>query len=696
MKDSPGFISDISIRGTLLGVTLRSPVSKGQLKSISCPRLPNAYTLIRAEDIPGKNELVDHPVPVLAKDELSYFGQPVAILVGPDEARLEEYASQCQVEAEKELPALSFNAAEEDRILAKREILIGEPGKAFSEAASVVTGAYRTGIQEHWYSEPVGAIAVYSPEAMLIHTATQWPYHVRNSVSQVLGIDSEKVLVEPGCTGIPLDGKLWYPSLIACHAALGSWITKKPVTLILTREDDFRYSPKRNGAEIHISTALDAQGHLLGTDIQVMADMGAQGIFIDEILDRICLGSLGSYKHQNIKIQGFALKTNVPPQGPFAGFGLSQGFFAMERHGSRIADILGQDPAEWRKNNSVSRQKSLAIGAAVKDPIHIEALLDTTATMSDYHRKWASYELLRIRRRGEEGDPRETFRGIGIACAYQGSGFLYSGSDKGAYSVEITLDKDGALEIKTSMVPSNGEDFDIWRNIAAENLSVETASVRVVCASPGIAPDSGPDTLSRNSTILTKLVEKACQDIRKQRFRDPLPITVQRSYRPSRVLNWENKTFDAQALSQLSCAAAVVEVEIDPLEYTPKIRGAWIGVDAGKILSETRARRSLKFSAIQALGWASREHLAYEDGQIPLQSIYDYDIPSPKDIPPIQIDFIWNDKSPKGIEELPFSCIPAAYAQAVSQAIDHPFEKIPLTARDIWEAGKLKKQETPV
>jgi CO/xanthine dehydrogenase Mo-binding subunit len=117
-------------------------------------------------------------------------------------------------------------------------------------------------------------------------------------------------------------------------------------------------------------------------------------------------------------------------------------------------------------------------------------------------------------------------------------------------------------------------------------------------------------------------------------------------------------------------------------------------VDAGKVLSEERARRSLKFSTIQALGWASREQLAYVDGQIPLRHIYDYDIPSLPDIPPVHIDFVWSDAaSPKGIGELPFSCIPAAYVQAVSQAVDHPFEKIPLTARDIWEALALKKQE---
>jgi CO/xanthine dehydrogenase Mo-binding subunit len=481
-------------------------------------------------------------------------------------------------------------------------------------------------------------------------------------------------------------------------------LTKKPVRILLTREDDFRYSPKRNAAEIRISSALDEQGRLLATEIHALTGMGAHGIFTDEILDRVCLGALGCYKHRNIHLTASAVKTNVPPQGPFAGFGLSQGFFAMERHVSRIADTLGQDPAEWRKNNSGARQKTLPIGAPVKEPVALDALLDTAASMSDYHRKWASYELLRDRRREERDHQtnlkrsQEAFRGIGIACAYQGGGFLYNTNgenysvDDPAYSVDAILDKDGVLEIRTSITPAKDTDFDIWRTIAAESLSVEAAAVRIICPAIGGAstdgvPDSGPDTLSGNISILTKLVEKACMDIRDQRFRDPLPITVHSSYHPALMQNWEAKPFDAQSLALLSCASAVVEVEIDPVEYIPKIRGVWLGVDAGKILSEARARRSLKFSAIQALGWASREQLAYVDGRIPPGQIYNYGIPSPEDIPPITIDFIWNDTAKaKGIEELPFSCIPAAYVQAVSQAVDYPFEKIPLTARDVWEA----------
>jgi CO/xanthine dehydrogenase Mo-binding subunit len=141
----------------------------------------------------------------------------------------------------------------------------------------------------------------------------------------------------------------------------------------------------------------------------------------------------------------------------------------------------------------------------------------------------------------------------------------------------------------------------------------------------------------------------------------------------------------------------VVEVEINPIEYTPRIRGVWMGIDGGRILSEKRARRSLRASVVQALGWASGEQMAYIGGVIPGAMDDNYKIPNPSEIPPIAIDFIWNDaEDPKGIGELPFNCIPAAYLQAVSQAMDHHFQRIPLTAKDVWEAVKLKAEESPL
>jgi CO/xanthine dehydrogenase Mo-binding subunit len=704
----------------LYGITIRSPVAKGRLEGIEAPGMPNSYTLISAKDIPGKNQLEDFPVPVLASEALSYIGEPVALLLGPVEAKLEEYAAKTRVIVREDPPVLSieeFKKFGSGDIIAARNISPGNESPFFTEDLPQVRGTYISGSQEHWYPEPHGAVAVFSHPPkdaaggkagaqagrhLKVYTATQWPFHVKRSLTGMLHIEGKYISVIPTQIGVHLDGKIWYPSLVACHAALGAFVTRKPVKLMLTREEDFRFSPKRNPAEFSIHSAIGKEGEILGTGIRVLTNLGAQGVFAREILDRLCLAGLGLYRHGSIRLDGFALKTNIPPQGPLGGFGLAQGFFASERHVSRIADSLGEDPAEWRKRNLITSRNGeedkngkLAIGVPLKEPVSAAGLIDSAAAMSDYYRKWASYELLRSRRRESKWEiTDEPLRGIGIAAAFQGNGFLYAGSDKGAYGVELTLDKDSSLEIRTSIVSSGADYIQIWKNMAAEILGLDPKQIRFKAENTDETPDSGPSGLSRNVTELTRLVERCCQAIRKQRFRDPLPITVKRTGHPDKVPAWEGQSqVDSGVFSHPGWGAAVTEIEIDPVSFQPGIRGVWLAVDGGKILSQSRARRSLKTAVIHALGWTCREQIGYEKGKIPEDLFSRYDIPSPEEFPPIHVDIIWNDTAgPKGIGELPFCCVPASYVQAVSQAMDHHFEKIPLLARDVWEAGKRNRE----
>jgi CO/xanthine dehydrogenase Mo-binding subunit len=168
--------------------------------------------------------------------------------------------------------------------------------------------------------------------------------------------------------------------------------------------------------------------------------------------------------------------------------------------------------------------------------------------------------------------------------------------------------------------------------------------------------------------------------------------------RPANNHAWDQwfpgSTLDAGGFSKLGWASAVVDVAIDPVEYIPKIRGVWLGVDGGKIISQDNARRSLKASVVQALGWTYREQINYVRGIIPTEQFQNFDIPKPSEIPPIAIDFIWNNSDdPKGIGDLPFTCVPAAYLQAVSQALEHNFESVPLKSLDIWYALVKKRKE---
>jgi CO/xanthine dehydrogenase Mo-binding subunit len=705
MKSLP-FLEDIYPPDLLYAVTIRSQIAKGYLKFIQVPILPEGYTFLTARDIPGENRLEGTNMPLLADKQLSYIGEPVAILLGKDKAKLEEISAKCVIITDEQTPVFSFTDITETQT--QRKLETGDIQQSFEMDKKIVTGSYSTGIQDHWYAEPAGAICFFREEDpqnvsgkkksgnhLVVRTATQWPNHVKRSCLLALGIDPSSLSVEPTALNLHMDGKLWYPSLLSCLAALGSLITKKNVRLVLTREEDFLYSPKRVQTNINIASSIDSNGKILASEIDVSVNLGAHEVNSHEILDHVCLGILGFYKIDNLKLTARANCTNIPVQGPFSGFGLAQGLFAIERHVSQIADTVRQDPALWRADYI---NPSFALPAMPsKFDVNGKELIEAACKMSDYNRKWASHDLLRQSRKGKSPQMGDNPRGIGIAAGYQGCGLLYNGEEKGAYNVEVTLTKESILEIKANITTS--EDYNkIWEKVALETMSIKPGMVRIVSAN---TIDCGPSCLSRNITVVTKMVEKCCLAIRKQRFHAPLPITVRRSVKPQNgsLLGGlftppEGKLMDINAFSKLGTAAAVVEVSIDLIECVPVIRGIWMAIDGGKIISKNRARRSLSRGCTQALGWAFTENIEYINGSLPRTHYDDFNIFSPMEVPPTHIDFLSGDlNEPKGIGDLPSACIPAAFLQAVSQAVGHSFKSLPLKRNDIWEIIRLKKTE---
>ena len=706
--DRGSFLEDIYPKNLQYAIIIRSPVAKGLLKHIEFPQFPENYHVITAKDIPGENRLEDTSMPILADKELSYIGEPVAIILGPDKSRLESLSLLCRVYADEEKAVFTCDDAEE--AFAVRELQLGDQNSVYQSGGKIVTGSYSTGIQDHWYAEPAGAVAFYrhvhahnneavteeskekktqTKNILIIKTATQWSYHVKRSVTRVLGIDPSLVLIEPTALSLHMDGKLWYPSLIACYAALGVFITHHPVRLILNRDEDFYFSPKRAQTNADIVSTIDDNGNIIATEMDISVNLGAYDVNGNEILDQVCLGVLGNYNMGNIKMTARAHKTNIPPQGPFSGFGVSHGLFAIERHISLIADMVSLDPSKWRSNHASS---NVIISSKSQNPG--AGILDLTAKISDYYRKWASYQMLNESHKGKLREKGENPRGIGIAVGFQGNNLLYNSDEP--YAIEVTLTKESTLEIKASI--NSGEDYNkIWGKVAAEVLSIDPGMVKII--SPNAA-DCGPSCASRNITILTKAVEKCCQTIRKQRFHNPLPITVRRSVKQAKgdlcggaFTAPLGKEMDISGFSKMGMACAVVEVSIDLSECIPKIRGVWLGIDGGKIISINRAKRSLTRSAVQALGWAFTECIEYTDGALPRSQYANFTIPSPIDIPPINIEFFSQDTDTKGIGELPFTCIPAAFLQAVSQAMDHSFKSIPLKRKEIWEMVRIRNNE---
>jgi len=73
------------------------------------------------------------------------------------------------------------------------------------------------------------------------------------------------------------------------------------------------------------------------------------------------------------------------------------------------------------------------------------------------------------------------------------------------------------------------------------------------------------------------------------------------------------------------------------------------------------------------------EYLDLSDGSPKTSAMATYRLPRLTDLPPVHIQFIDDESSdPMGIGELACSLIPAAFANAIGQAIDEPWDSLPI------------------
>ena len=677
-------LADLSLEGMIHVATVRSPIARGKIVSVLPPKLPAGYRLILPQDIPGENRIVSFgaEVPILASGEVRYVGEPIALVAGPDPVRAGELAEAVHVEYEEEEPLQNWESFASGQVLAKRVAVVGDPDLAFSISRTVVESTFKTCAIEHYYSEPQGALASFDYDKFAIWCATQWPYHVRDSVALALGCEKEEVAVRPTRLGVHLDGKLWYPSLLACHAALAAYLYRKPARLMLTRKEDFLYTPKRARSSIALRVAVDPEGKLSAIDARIAVNVGAYGPLAEETLSQICLAASGAYSCPNLRIEGYAVVTNSPPMGAFGGLGASQAFFAIESEAARLAEALGEDPLDWKSRNVLRKGSSLVTGELLKEEPPYDEIASRLAAASDYRRKYACYELVRKRRSDRYDGP---LRGIGFAFAYQGAGVFLSGDAPNFYTVEATLDMDLRLVLKTSAAASSESVRKIWLETAAKILDIEPEKVSIAPPDTDKSPNSGPLTLSRGITVVNRLVERACDSIQKRRFRDPLPLTAKSIYRLPKPIRWEDGKVSGSPLETAAWGGAVVELELDPWTLEPKPLGLWVCADGGRIVSPDRAAASLRVASSCAMSLCMREGLSLEDGQISNDAFFNYGILPPGELPPIRVELLEADKraASKGIGELPFNTIPPAFLSALSQAAGLHFSSIPVRPVDL-------------
>ena len=157
------YVDDYSVTASgkkiLCGRLLHSKYAKAKVLSVTLPDLPEGYCWVDRNDIPGDNNvnIVLDDTPVFCRETVEYIGEPIGMVVGPEEKVVEDLLSQIKVEYEELEPILDLRSGTETFF--DYHFGHGDVDKAFAEADKVYEEEFFTGYQDQTYLEPQGMMA---------------------------------------------------------------------------------------------------------------------------------------------------------------------------------------------------------------------------------------------------------------------------------------------------------------------------------------------------------------------------------------------------------------------------------------------------------------------------------------------------------------------------------------------------------
>jgi CO/xanthine dehydrogenase Mo-binding subunit len=705
------YVDDLTLPGMIYGTTVRSVVPRGVIRDIDFePGIPwDDFTVVTADDIPGTNRvaLITDDQPYLASDVINHPEEPVVLLAHPDRHLLEEARRRVKIVVDPLPPVFTIDDAlggreiiwGSDNVFKSYLVSRGDVDDAFRRAHRIIEGEYETGAQEQLYIETNGMLAVADPgSGVTVWGSMQCPFYIHRAVVGLFNLSAERVRIVQMETGGGFGGKEEYPSILAGHAALLAWKSRRPVKMIYDRLEDMAATTKRHPSRTRHRTAIDADGRLLAMDIEFTIDGGAYCTLSPVVLSRGTIHAAGPYFCENVRIRSKAVATNAPPHGAFRGFGAPQSVFALERQMDRVAAAAGLTPEELRRRNFIGTGQSNAVGQVLREPVNMPALLDRAFEISHYHPRQREFA------RSNAGAPVK--RGIGFACFMHGAGFTGSGEQHLASEVTVEAASDGHLRILAASTEIGQGTNTVFAQIACDALGIDADDVEIVQPDTTVVPNSGPTVASRTCMVVGKLVETAAlgvkatlvgagllnQEYDSSTFRAAAAAFVAANgslrgtakYHPPEGLRWDDEKYQGDAYGAYAWAVYVASVAVDLSTFEVRVEDFVAVQEVGRVINPVLAAGQIEGGVAQAIGWALYEHVVWREGRMANGQMTNYIMPTSMDLPPIRVEFFEHPYphgpgGAKGIGELPMDGPAPAILNAVHHATGIDIPHLPLT-----------------
>lgn len=724
------YTEDIELPGMLHAALATSKHASGRILALNLEKaaaVGGVVKILTGSDVPDRrygNYVKDQPI--LARDEVRFVGEPVAVVAATSVEAAREAARLIEIEIDAEVPVVDLRSAVDpdtrpvhgsSNVVEDVRIGRGDVDELFRTAHAVVQTNIESQRAHQAYLEPRAVTCTPVDGGVSLIMSTQQPFGVRHAIAELFDLPTGAVEVSVPAVGGGFGGKLHYghaPQVVAIALATG-----RPVRLVCPRSDDMVTANPRENSLVQLSSAVDETGRILARRCDILLDAGAYAADTPILASMAAFYATGPYDIGALDVRSRAVYTNTCPTGSFRGPSGPQMVYAVETNIEDIAAKLGLSPTTVRRRNFIQQGNRGPTGEL------LQLRATTGECMSVVEERLEDW-----RKHVDPSDPRP--RGYGLACAWWSTLGTPSSATVEVHEDGTATLSSGGTEIGTGAIST------ALPAMVAEELGLEPSHVFLKSQSTREAPyesgSRGSRTMfaSGNATLLAarEAVEQIKQEASILLEVDPGDLLlrdgrVEVRGAPDLSLALAEVAASAHQRSGPVVATGRYRAELAPIEGTT-IEGArflrlgeptfhchgvevalepetgrvevlnYIAVhDVGTIVNPVGARGQVEGGVVQGIGYALTEELrTNQDGVVVNGNLHDYRVPTIVDVPEsIETVFIESNQSftgpygAKGLGEPPVILPAAAIGSALRTITGWQPRTLPMSADRLSAEG---------
>jgi putative selenate reductase molybdopterin-binding subunit len=408
--------------------------------------------------------------------------------------------------------------------------------------------------------------------------------------------------------------------------------------------------------------------------------------------------------------------TNTPPAGAFRGYGAMQCEYGIEVMMAEVAEKLGLDEVEFKRNNWIKLGENMRLSKALgegREGTEQSLMSSALEQCVEIGLKATDFYTKREANRHQSGDLR---RGIGMAVVIHGSGI--AGLDMGAATLK--MNDDGSFNLLIGATDLGTGSDTILGQMAAEVLGTPLDDIIVYSSDTDFTPFDKGAYASSTTYVSGGAVRKAALEIRKQIIDHAalmLGISTTDGFKLEnrQVIAPDGRTVSLQevALSSLHqldqhqimatashvspvspppTAAQFVEMTVDTKTGKITIERLLMVVDCGRVINPITAAGQVEGGMSQAMGFALTEEMLFDQNGQPLNpDLKKYHIPRAKEMPATDVIFVQTNEptgpfGAKSVSEIAIDGVAPALASALHDATGVWMRTLPYTPERVLQA----------